>query len=103
MFKVSTTVHVGNSSQALFWTDRWLDYSSITTLALDLLAAVGARCRGTQLVCEALQNDRWIADISGVLSVHALYQYVSTWSRLQGISLQQHVPDKFLWKWLANQ
>jgi hypothetical protein len=68
MFQISTTVRVGNGSQMLFWMDHWS--------AVDLVAAVRARCRKTRLVSETLQNGRWIANISGALSIQALCQNV---------------------------
>jgi hypothetical protein len=52
---------------------RRVDDASITSLAPDLVAAVGPRRRKTRLMSEALLNNAWILDISSALSVHALY------------------------------
>jgi hypothetical protein len=103
MFQVSTTVQVGNGAQTLFWTDRWVDDTSITYLAPDLVAAVAPHRRKTRLVSEALQNSAWISDITSALSVRSLFECVSILSRLQNFSLQDNVPDKFVWKWSTNQ
>jgi hypothetical protein len=62
--------------QALFWEDRWLDGQSIASRAPLLILAVAKRVRQNRLVSEALSSDRWIADITGSLSVLALREYV---------------------------
>jgi hypothetical protein len=58
MFQASTMVQVDNGRLALFWRDRWLDGSSIQSLAPNLCNAVRARTRATRLVCEALFGER---------------------------------------------
>jgi hypothetical protein len=96
MFQVSTTVQVGNGAQMLFWTDRWIGDTSIALIAPDLVVVVAPRRHKTRLVSEALHNSTWISDISGALSVRALYQYVSIWLCLQHFPLQENVPDIFV-------
>jgi hypothetical protein len=76
MFDVSTTVHVGDGWNALFWWGRWLGDMSIQTLAPNLCPAVRTRMRATRLVHDALRDDLWIRDIVGVLNMAALEQYV---------------------------
>jgi hypothetical protein len=49
-----------------------------------------------------MRNQQWIRDIAGALSVSALAQYVTLWSRLQDLHLQSEVDDTFIWKWAAN-
>jgi hypothetical protein len=57
----------------------------------------------TRLVSDALLDGRRIRDITGSLSVQALHRYVSLWLRIQHIHLDSTSPDKFIWKWSANQ
>jgi hypothetical protein len=54
-------------------------------------------------VADALQNDRWIVDITGSLSITALVHYVSVWTSMQEIQLDQGREDRFIWKWSSNQ
>jgi hypothetical protein len=70
-------------------------------LAADLLAAVNVRQRRRRLVAEALQGNAWIHDITGVLSVPAIVQYLQLRERLDGTMLQQGIQDKVIWKWTS--
>jgi hypothetical protein len=70
-------------------------------LAADLLAAVNVRQRRCRLVAEALQGNAWIHDITGVLSVPAIVQYLQLRERLDGTMLQQGIQDKVIWKWTS--
>jgi hypothetical protein len=56
----------------------------------------------SQLVSDALLGDPWIRDITGSLSVLALQQDVSLWTRIQQVQLDPSSPDRFIWKWSAN-
>jgi hypothetical protein len=103
MFDASVTVEVGNGWRALFSRDRWIDGCSLPQLAPGLIAAVSKRTRACRVVADALHNDRWIANIGGSLSITALSQYVSVWTRMQNIQLDQGPDDKFVWKWISNQ
>jgi hypothetical protein len=77
MFKSSTMVQVGNGASALFWIDRWMDGSSISSMAPDVLEAVPKRVQRTRVVTDGIKNNTWIRDISGSLSATALAQYVA--------------------------
>jgi hypothetical protein len=48
-----------------------------------VVAIVSPRVHKTQIVAEAVQNARWVRDIAGSLSIPALLQYISLWSRVQ--------------------
>jgi hypothetical protein len=48
-----------------------------------VVAIVSPRVHKTQTVAEAVQNARWVRDIAGSLSIPALLQYISLWSRVQ--------------------
>jgi hypothetical protein len=43
--RASIACQVGNSENTLFWLDPWLDGRSFEEQALDLVAAMGTRCR----------------------------------------------------------
>jgi hypothetical protein len=63
---------------------------------------VNRRAAKERRVADALHNSRWITNIIGSLSITALQQYVTLWSRLLGVALN-NVKEKFLWRWTANQ
>jgi hypothetical protein len=51
-------------TEALFWTDKWLDGTSLEQLTLVVAAAVDKQSQKARLVAEALHNDQWIRDIT---------------------------------------
>jgi hypothetical protein len=103
MFQASVSVQVQSGAAPLFWKDRWLQGDSMEHLYPDLVACVPGRIKKSHTVAEALQNLRWVRDISDSLSATVLVQYLNAWSRLQQVQLNLDVQDKFLWKWTANQ
>jgi hypothetical protein len=46
----------------------------------------------------AIQNRRWVRDISGGLSVQALEQYLQLWDLVETITLVAEQPDVAIWK-----
>jgi hypothetical protein len=85
------------------WTDRWLDGGSVQSVApLVAVVVLPPRVRKFWLVADVVQSVRWIRDISGSLSIPALAQYVSMWSRVHGLQPAGE-PDRFIWKWSSNQ
>jgi hypothetical protein len=79
---------------------------SVDSLAPDVVAAVAKCTMKKRTVAQGLFNDHWIRDIqvslSLSLSAHALGEYVSLRSKLQGVCLHQEIADKFTWKWSSN-
>jgi hypothetical protein len=100
-FEASINCLVGDGSATLFWADPWMDDQRIGALAPDQLAAVNVGQRRRWLVAEALQGNAWIHDITRVLSVPAIVQYLQLCERLDGTVLQQGVQDKVIWKWTS--
>jgi hypothetical protein len=56
----------------MFWTDNWLNGQSVKATTPLLCCAVGKRTQSSLTVAQALDNNRWIQDISGGLSVQAI-------------------------------
>jgi hypothetical protein len=102
LFDTSTSVEVGNGVRALFWKDKWMQGHAIESLYHILLAAVGRRVAKNRRVADALHNSSWIRDITGSISIPALQQYITLWSRLQHVLLSE-ANDKFVWRWTANR
>lgn len=85
MFEASIDIKPGNGGMTLFWTDRWLDGTTIQALAPDLALAVPARTRQQRTLQQALINKQWIHDITGSLSVIGIVQYLHLWSAIQRV------------------
>jgi hypothetical protein len=102
MLQIYVSVQVGDGGKALFWSDRWLGGSCVADLAPLVVAAVRPHVRKRLLIMEGLQDDQWILDIVGSLSVPALAQYIAFWDCVQHIHLNNE-PDRFIWKWITNQ
>lgn len=102
MFQASVTMAVGDGKKTLFWTDKWLDGEAITDIAPCLIRAVGPRIAKMRTVHEALQDRRWVRDISGALTVQVILDYLFIWEKLRPVSLDPNTPDKPLWKWTSD-
>jgi hypothetical protein len=103
LLEASVMVAVGASDNTWFWHDRWLDGQSIASLAPELLLAVDRWAIKVCTVSQAMQHNRWVADITGSLSSLAIQQYLMMWERLEILHRDQAVPDKFYWKWSATR
>jgi hypothetical protein len=67
---------LGDGTSTLFWEHAWLNGCSIPSLAPDLVAVVPVRKSKQRTVATVFENDVWIADITGVLMVPILIQYL---------------------------
>jgi hypothetical protein len=99
---MAVTIQVGNGEGTLFWTDRWLQGKSIAELAPRLFDGIPKRRRKNRTVREALNNNTWVSDFSGALSVGVLLEYLQLWDTLQDINLQSDTEDTHVWRFTAN-
>lgn len=102
MFQASVSMMVGNGKSTLFWLDKWIHGESIADLAPCLLQAVGPRIRKSRTVQEALQDRRWVRDITGGLTVQVILDYLFIWDKIYHWQLIEDVEDKPIWKWTAD-
>jgi hypothetical protein len=51
---------------------------------------------------EALNNNVWVSDFSGALSVGVLLEYLQLWDTLQDINMQSDTEDTHVWCFTAN-
>jgi hypothetical protein len=102
MFEVFIMAQVGDETKALFWSHHWLEGSFVLDLAPLVVTTVQPRARKSSLVTDSLQNAQWIHNIIDSLSVQALTQYITLWSRMHDVHLTNE-SDRFIWKWSANQ
>ena len=59
----------------LFWTDKWIHEQKIADLVPRLFDIIPKKITNRRTVQEALTDRRWIADITGSLSVGVLLDY----------------------------
>jgi hypothetical protein len=86
---------LGDGNAFLFWTDPWLDGSSIAEMAPKLLGAIRRRHK---MVAKVLCiGCFWIHDITSTLMVPVLAQYLYVRHHLQDVQLTLGVSDKFEW------
>jgi hypothetical protein len=46
----------------------------------------------------ALEEDKWLDDIQGEISVQALLEYFELWDLLEGVVLQEGISDRHIWR-----
>ena len=102
LFKMAVDHIVGNGASTLFWKDRWIDGQTIEEVAPNLFKAIPKRITRRRTVAQALVNRSWVADIKGALSVQVLLEYLRIWDHVEGVVLQQEVPDQIRWKLSQN-
>jgi len=95
LFQAATTFTVGNGESTLFWTDRWLNGSSIVQLAPAVFAAVRPRKRRAS-VSEALNGNAWVRHLSGAVSMTMLLQFGRLCDLLENVQLSSD-PDVLSW------
>jgi hypothetical protein len=101
MFQAATVFCLGNGESIFFWTDRWLNGSSIREIAPSLFAAVSSRKKKTT-VADALRNHTWVRQITGPLTMRVLVDFDRLYDMLEDIQLTEQ-PDTFHWKLTADQ
>jgi hypothetical protein len=67
-FSVVLIPKVGNGTNTLFWTAKWVHGQKIADLLPRLFEFISKRITNRRTVQEALTNRRWISDITGTLS-----------------------------------
>lgn len=76
MFEASIQIVPGKGNRTIFWSDRWLNSTSLMDIGPDLCNAVTANTRKNRTLQQALQGDQWIRDITGSITVLVLVQYL---------------------------
>ncbi|GJM91717.1 hypothetical protein PR202_ga08123 [Eleusine coracana subsp. coracana] len=93
---------VGDGNNTFFWTDNWLQGSSIATAAPNILAQVPKAKRNTRTVREALLDDQWTQDIQGALDVAALAELIRLMDILEEFQFLPRVQDVHKWKFSTS-
>jgi len=97
VFKAATVSIVGSGESTFFWTDNWIDGTSIQSMAPALYQAVAARRRGA-LVCDALPGNAWVRHITGAHTVQVINEFMFVWQQVRHFQPLQGTPDVFRWR-----
>jgi len=100
-FSVAVITQVGNGTNTLFWTDRWMHGQSLDWNVAHLFGTISNRAR-KRSVHEAMTEMRWISDIRGALTVDVLAEYLVLWDLLSDVVLQPEIEDTHIWQFSAS-
>jgi hypothetical protein len=67
-----------------------------------LFDALEGRCWRRRSIVEGLQNNSWISDIRGPLTVPILIQYIQLCEQVKLITLDPVVSDSTIWRWESS-
>jgi hypothetical protein len=96
LFKAGSLIKLGDGNRASFWSDGWFPGGLSVQ---DMFPALSSyACKSEICVATAIQNRRWVRDISGGLSVQALAQYLQLWDLVETVTLVAELPDVAIWK-----
>jgi hypothetical protein len=99
---LAVTSTIGNGAHTKFWTDKWLNGSSIELLAPQLFACVPKKKARRRMVREALVDNSWVQDIQSHYPVAILAEFLYIWDLVQEVVLQPEVNDVHKWKLEAS-
>jgi hypothetical protein len=97
IFRCFARITLGDGNSVLFWSDRWINGSSVGDVAPLVLQAVHTRQRNHRTVAQGLLQNRWILDISDNLQAEGRAQCVRLWVAVNNVQLLGDRPDEFSW------
>ena len=100
-FSMAVVTQVGNGTNTLFWTDRWLHGQSLDMMVPHLFGAISSRAK-RRTVHEAMTDRRWVSDIRGALTGNVLIEYLGLWDLLLDVELQPELEDSHTWHFSAS-
>jgi len=101
MCAASLSVVVGDGAAVLLWTDNWAPIGQLCKFAPSLYAAT-SRAGRKRVLRDALADNQWARDVTGALTVQVVRDYPKVWELLRSVQLHPHQPDRFVWKWTAD-
>lgn len=87
-FRAATISFLGNGESTLFWTDNWIQGSSIRFLAPAVFEAVPKR-KWSVTVAEAMHNHSWVHHVTGARTMGLLTDFIGLCRRLEQVQLSQ--------------
>jgi hypothetical protein len=98
LFAVATEITLGDGALAVFWSDRWLHGTSPWEIAPALYSIA---TRKKQKVKEAMQNHKWILDLSRGLEPDMLPEFTRLALMLDDVNLED-VQDSIRWRFSSS-
>jgi hypothetical protein len=95
-FSEVVVTEVGDGSNTMFWSDKWLHGKRIADLAPKLFDTIPKRYVNNRTVQEAILTRRWVSGIKGALSVGVLIEYLQLWDLLSEVELQPETEDNHI-------
>lgn len=95
---MAVATEVGDGTNTLFWTDRWILGKCIEEVCPLIHSMVPKRIANKKTVAEALSMMSWIRDIHGVASFKVFEEFLMLWDLVTEITLQPEVSDKHIWR-----
>jgi hypothetical protein len=101
IFDAATCYVLGNGERARFWSDRWLDGSSVAEIAPNVAKMVSRRRITACSVREGLAG-QWLRDCGPDMDEAALPEFFMLWQRLANVQLVPEREDVLLWRWSTD-
>jgi hypothetical protein len=83
LYRAATKIEVGSGASVLFWMDPWIQGHCVAALAPALLKLVRPGVVRSRTVLQGRENNAWVLDIAGTLTVDAVVQFLHLWPRIQ--------------------
>jgi hypothetical protein len=99
LFQTSIEIKIGNGKKASFWQDNWLETKAPKDI-VSLLYNLDHFKR--RMIEKDLHNNNWIHVVCHISTREELLQFVSLWSLLRSVSINQVEMDEIHWKWMPN-
>jgi mannosylglycoprotein endo-beta-mannosidase len=102
LFNAAVRVDLGDGTRVLFWQDPWIHGLGMAAVAPAVLALVQPGPIRTRTAAQGCRNNAWVRDITGVLTVDAVVQFLHLWPLIQTCTLNANAPNAFVWKLTAS-
>ncbi|CAN6230203.1 unnamed protein product [Urochloa humidicola] len=98
LFRLCTTVQIGDGNTASFWKDKWLHGQAPKDIAPGCYKLAW---RKNQTVALAMANGTWMRGLRRIASEADLRQFVTLWSQLHQFQLSDQ-PDSITWRFTPD-
>jgi hypothetical protein len=99
LFAASTIVTIGDGKTASFWSSSWIDGKTPKSMAPSLFKK---SMRKKLTVHDAIQRNRWIANILPLQTTQEIHEYVALWEAVKEVLLEENREDTIQWRWTSS-
>lgn len=102
LFVTSTVVMIGDGKLALYWTSSWIQGKTPQSLAPTLLKNPK---RKHIIVQKAMNDNRWITNISPLQTPHEMREYATLWEAVceTQLGICTTTKDSIRWRWTVDR